>query len=70
MTKLLDEALKRVAQLPDEEQDAIAHLLLEELEDEARWQERFRESEDKLASVAAAVRGVGRSTTGRRYRVG
>ncbi|MGH6917563.1 MAG: hypothetical protein ACREJ0_07650 [Geminicoccaceae bacterium] len=56
MTKLLDAALARVAQLPADDQDRIASLILEELESEAAWQERFRSSQAKLAGLAAAAR--------------
>ena len=36
--------------------DATAHLPPDDLEDEARWRRRLRESEGKLAGLAAMVR--------------
>jgi hypothetical protein len=56
MTKLLEEAIERVSHLPDREQDALAALLLEELESEARWQKSFAQSADKLAALANEAR--------------
>jgi hypothetical protein len=53
VTKLLERAVKKVRALPDKEQDAIAALILEELEDEARWDKTFARTQDVLASLAA-----------------
>src|SRR3990170_1137938 len=52
MTKLLERAVEKVRKLPDLEQDAIAALILEELEDEARWEKAFAHSQDALAKLA------------------
>ena len=64
MTQLLEEAFDRAAQLPDEEQDAFARLLLAELESEQRWAELFSRPEsetllDQLASEALAAHRAG-----------
>ncbi len=56
MTKLLENALKRVSALPDDEQDAVASIILEELDDEARWRATFARSQDALARLADAAR--------------
>jgi predicted amidophosphoribosyltransferase len=53
MTELLERAIARVMQLSETEQDAIAALILEELEDEARWDRAFLQSGDLLAKLAA-----------------
>jgi hypothetical protein len=53
MTKLLEQAIARLKTLPANEQDAIAAMILEELEDEIRWDETFKRSKDALASLAA-----------------
>ena len=53
MTELLERAVAQVKQLPANEQDVIAAIILEELEDEARWQEKFARSQDALAKLAA-----------------
>ena len=56
MTQLLEEVLTEVHKLPPEKQDAIAAVILEELEDAQLWDEAFSESEDKLAQLAQKVR--------------
>lgn len=53
MSKLLERAMKKARRLPDAEQDAIATIILEELEDEARWEQAFSKSQDALAKLAA-----------------
>jgi hypothetical protein len=56
MTSLLEQALRKVARLPDAEQDRIARIVLEEIEDEALWQVSFTKSQDEPAAMAAAAR--------------
>ncbi|MDE0186606.1 MAG: hypothetical protein OXP71_14300 [Candidatus Poribacteria bacterium] len=56
MTQLLEKALIEVYKLPPEKQDTIAALILEELDDEGRWDAAFSESHDKLAKLALKVR--------------
>jgi hypothetical protein len=53
MTELLEQAIAKVKMLPDSEQDALATLILEEIEDEVRWQKAFATSQDALARLAA-----------------
>jgi len=53
MSKLLERAMKKARRFPDAEQDAIATIILEELEDEARWEQAFSKSQDALAKLAA-----------------
>ena len=52
MTELLEKAIARVKNLSDSEQNAIAAVILEELEDEAKWDKSFADSQDLLASLA------------------
>ena len=56
MTQLLEKVLTEVYKLPPEKQDAIAAVILEELEDERLWDKAFAESQDKLAELARKVR--------------
>ncbi len=56
MTELLENALRRVATLPREEQDAIAAQILETLEDETGWKEKLARTQDKLRDVAGEAR--------------
>ena len=55
MTQLLEKVLIEVYKLPPEKQDAIAAVILEELEDERLWDKTFAESQDKLAQLASKV---------------
>jgi hypothetical protein len=52
MTKLLARAVQKARKLPAPAQDAIAALILEELEDEAWWEKAFARSQDALAKFA------------------
>ncbi|MGV0028553.1 hypothetical protein [Phormidesmis priestleyi] len=53
MTELLEQAIARLKKLPSDEQNAIATMILEELEDDQRWDESFARSSDLLAKLAA-----------------
>lgn len=55
MTKLLEKALDEVSKLSDEEQDVIAALIVDVLEDEQQWEPAFAASQDKLAKLAGKV---------------
>jgi DNA-binding protein H-NS len=52
MTKLLEKALEKISNLPQEEQDAIASQILAELEDEAAWAKRIAAHGSKLRHLA------------------
>ena len=52
MTELLNKAIARVKKLPESQQNEIAAMILEELEDEARWYRAFSSSQDLLAKLA------------------
>ena len=52
MTKLLKEVLAKLSKLSPERQDELAALLLAEMEDEARWDKSFAESQDALEKLA------------------
>jgi hypothetical protein len=53
MTELLEKAIERMKKLEASEQDAIAAQILEELEDEEKWDTAFVQSQDILAKLAA-----------------
>ena len=55
MTDLLERAIARLQTLPASEQDAIASMILEELEDDLRWDEAFSRSPDTLAKLATSA---------------
>jgi len=52
MAELLESALRKVASLPRDEQDAIASQIIETLEDEAAWKETLARAPDKLRRLA------------------
>jgi hypothetical protein len=52
MTDLLEKALQRVRSLPTEQQDAIASEILESLDDEKQWTDKFASSRDRIRQMA------------------
>ena len=64
MTELLERAIARLKTLPSSEQDAIATMILEELEDERRWDESFTRSPDLLAKLASEAMAEYRAGSG------
>ena len=52
MTKLLEKAFEDASRLSEEDQDALAEMLLSELASEERWTDAFAKSQDKLAILA------------------
>ena len=55
MTKLLDRAVARARELPADQQDALAAVLLEEIEADAAWDRRYAASQDLLGTLAASA---------------
>ena len=53
MTELLEQAIEHLRTLDADKQDAIATLIMEELEDEAKWDASFASSQNLLADLAA-----------------
>lgn len=52
MTQLLERAFATAAKLPDREQDAVASLVLAEMESDNRWAVAFAGSQNQLAALA------------------
>ena len=52
MTKLLEKAFEAATQLPPEQQDAVAAIILDEISSEQRWNEAFAKSQDVLSALA------------------
>ncbi|MBD2178021.1 hypothetical protein H6F42_13955 [Pseudanabaena sp. FACHB-1998] len=52
MTELLERTITQLKTLSVEQQDAIAMIILEELEDEIQWNNSFERSQDVLANLA------------------
>ena len=55
MTALLEKAMGRVSVLPPKQQNALARLLLAELDSESQWSESFSTSQPELADLACAA---------------
>ena len=53
MSALLTRAMSEVQKLPVEDQDALAAVILDEIDDERRWDVAFAKSPSKLAALAA-----------------
>jgi predicted RNA-binding protein with EMAP domain len=56
MTELLEQAVSKMSQLSAIRQNAMATMILEELDDEAQWETAFAQSQDKLAKLAEKTR--------------
>ena len=52
MTQLLEKAISEIKKLPVEEQDAIAAVIMAELEAERRWDNAFEGSHNELERLA------------------
>ena len=52
VTDLLKKAFDAASRLPEEEQDAVAGWLLDELSTEGAWEERFARTQDVLSELA------------------
>ena len=55
MTELLRKAFEKASKLPAQEQDALASVLLNEIEGEQRWDSTLAETQDELAGLADAA---------------
>lgn len=53
MTELLEQAIEHLKSLDADRQDVIASLIMEELEDEEKWDTAFANSQNLLADLAA-----------------
>jgi hypothetical protein len=52
MNKLLERAFAEASKLPEDQQEVIAGRILEEMDAERGWDERFAKSQDKLAELS------------------
>ncbi|MFM2027740.1 MAG: hypothetical protein RLZZ339_2457 [Cyanobacteriota bacterium] len=61
MTERLEQAIAQLKTLSTDQQDAIATLILAELEEEQRWHDSFARSPNLLAKLAAEAMAEHRS---------
>jgi hypothetical protein len=52
MTKLLEKAIEELNKLPEPQQESMAQWILDELEDEARWDQTFADALPQLENLA------------------
>lgn len=52
MTNLLEKAIKKAGKLPEKEQNVIAEIILEEIEDEKKWEGKFKNTQRKILKLA------------------
>ena len=52
MTQLLEDALRKIGKLPEDEQDAIAAQILATIEDEEAWAKTLRKNPARLRELA------------------
>ena len=59
MSQLMKRAFQEASRLPEEDQEAIASIILQEIESERRWSELFAhpKSADLLSRMANEARG-------------
>jgi hypothetical protein len=56
MTELLERAVDAARKLPDAAQDAVAALILAQIDDDRAWDEAFAGSQSELARLAMKAR--------------
>jgi hypothetical protein len=52
MTNLLKKAIIKTSELPDDEQNKIAQIILDEIEVEKKWSLQFKNTQDELLILA------------------
>ncbi|WP_242517569.1 hypothetical protein [Leptolyngbya iicbica] len=58
MTTLLEQAFREASRLPSELQDEIAQQLLDDIENELKWQATFSDSDTDIGSFAAMAQAA------------
>jgi len=56
MTQLLEQAVAELRKLPADAQDELAAIILSELADDARWDEKFTATDSPLAQLVERAR--------------
>ncbi len=58
MSQLLEQAVAEARRLPQENQDAVAAIILEEIEEDRRWEATFDGIPERLAARAAKIQAL------------
>ena len=56
MTQTLEKAWNTLINLPEEKQESIAYMILDEIQDEEQWDIQFSNSEQELIKISNKVR--------------
>jgi hypothetical protein len=56
MNALLEKAIKKISRMPEQDQEALAGLILAEIEAEEGWNSRFAATEDQLGELVRGAR--------------
>ena len=64
LTPSLEQAIARAATLPPQEQDALAALIVAEIQDEQRWDELFLDSRSPILLERLAAEAVAEDEAG------
>ncbi|OGU12232.1 MAG: hypothetical protein A2X61_10660 [Ignavibacteria bacterium GWB2_35_12] len=56
MTQTLEKAWNTLINLPEEKQESIAYMILDEINDEQQWENQFSNSEQELIKISNKVR--------------
>ena len=60
MTKSLEKAIERLQQMPADRQDALAALLVHEMDEDNRWSQSTAANEEKLRGLIGDIRAADR----------
>ena len=52
MTRMMGKAIFEISKLPENQQDILASIILEEMSSEKKWAELFEKSQDLLANLS------------------
>ncbi len=55
MTKILEQAIERLKQMPEDRQDSLAQLLMHEIDEDERWQQTTASHAGKLQGFVEDV---------------
>ena len=60
MLKILEQAIERLRQMPEDRQDLLARLMLYEIEEDERWMRSTEANADKLSKLVKDVQEADR----------
>lgn len=70
MSELMEKAIQKARQLPESEQEALASIMLQEIESEQRWDELFARPESAELLSRLADRALAGAQAGQARKLG